>query len=158
MQNRLIPSLAAGLLLAILAADLAQAQAPAKPAPRIVSRDELRTCMNTESGLTARREALEARAVTNRAEVVAIRAEAVKMAEDQKAVNTEDERKVRQFKRVIDAHNARVQAANVAAETFKADLEGLNKGLIAYNEQCGGIAFKSEDKEAIQKERAAAPK
>ena len=161
MKIRLTPTLLAGLLLATLAADPAQAQTPAQPAasaPRIVSRDELRVCMNTESELATRRKALEARATVNQAEVVAIRAEATKMAEDQKNVDTEDERKVRQFKRVIDAHNARVQAANATREAFRADLETLNKGLVTYNAQCGGIAFKKEDKDALLKEREAAPK
>ena len=161
MKIRPIPSLAAGLLLALLAADLAHAQTAAQvpaSAPRIVSRDELRTCMTTDSGLTARRQALEVRATANQAEVVAIRAEAAKMAEDQKGVDASDERKVRQFKRVIDAHNARVQAANSAKETFRADLENLNQALVAYNTQCGGIAFKKEDKEAILKERDATAK
>jgi hypothetical protein len=159
MPSKFAPSLAAGLLLAVFAADVAaQASAPAKP-QRIVSRDELRTCMNTEATLVERRKALEARAVSNQAEVVAIRAEAAKMAEDQKNVDADDERKVRQFKRVVDAHNARVQAANAAKEVFRTDLDALNKGLQAYNAQCGGIGFKSEDKEAILKERAAsAPK
>jgi predicted RNase H-like nuclease (RuvC/YqgF family) len=162
MRFHLPPSLAAGLLLAGFAAGAgAQTPAPAGPAasaPRVVSRDELRTCMNTESTLLERRKALEARAATNQAEVVAIRAEAAKMAEDQKAVDAEDERKVRAFKRVIDAHNARVQAANTARETFRTDLDSLNKGLVSYNETCGSIAFKKEDKDAILKEREAAAK
>ena len=162
MRFHLTPHLAAALLLATLAAGAgAQTPAPAGPAasaPRVVSRDELRTCMNTESALFDRRKALEARSVTNQAEVVAIRAEADKMAEDQKNVDTEDERKVRAFKRVIDAHNTRVQAANAAKEVFRADLDGLNKELVAYNQKCGGIAFRKEDKEAILKEREAAAK
>jgi hypothetical protein len=160
MRFSLTPSLCAGLLLATLAID-AGAQSPAKPAasaPRVVSKDELRSCMATESALAERRKALEARAVTNQAEVVAIRAEAAKLAEDQKNVDTDDERKVRAFKRVVDAHNTRVQAANAAKEVFRTDLDSLNKSLTAYNEKCGGIAFRKEDKEAILKEREAAPK
>jgi hypothetical protein len=51
-----------------------------------------------------------------------------------------------------------VKAAQDTAEAFKAELESLNKGLVAHNEQCGGISFRAEDKEAILKEREAAKK
>jgi hypothetical protein len=32
-------------------------------------------------------------------------------------------------------------------------METLNKALVAYNEQCGGISYSKDDKEAILKER-----
>jgi hypothetical protein len=151
MQSKSFTSLFAVLMLVAVAVDVAQAQAPAKPA-RVVNRDELRACMLSEKSLAAKRQELEARKTANRDEVVAIRAEATQMAEDQKSVDANDDRKARAFKRVVDAHNARVKAANVASETFNSDLDGLNKAAIAHNEQCAGITFKSEDKEALLKE------
>ena len=152
MKHNFLLPLTTGLLLAGFAGQ-ALAQAPAKE-PKIVNRDELRVCMNSESALSTNRQALEARKVTNRTEVTAIREEAAKMAEDSKAIDPADDRKSRAFKRVVDAHNARVKAANAASEAFNTDLEGLNKMTIAHNEKCAGISFKSEDKEAILKERA----
>ena len=149
-------SLTVGALLAASAAQVF-AQAAAKPA-RLVNRDELRTCMNSEADLGKRRKELEARKLANREEVVAIKAESEKMKEDQEKLDPADDRKVRAFKRVIEAHNTRVKAANAAAEAFNTDLDNMNKQAIAYNEQCAGITFRSEDKEAILKEREAAAK
>ena len=133
----------------------AQAQAPAEP--KMVTRDELRVCMNTEADLAAKRQALTARNEANRAEGTAIRAEAAEMAEEQKAVEG-NEMKMDRFNRKVKAHNARVEAARLASESLRGDLEGLNKGVAAYNASCGGISFSRDDKEAILKEREAAAK
>jgi hypothetical protein len=149
---KFLPACAALLLATSLAA---HAQAPA--APKMVSKDELRVCMNTEVDLAARRTALTARGEANRAEGAAIRAEAAEMGEEQKAVEG-NEAKMDRFNRKVKAHNARVEAQSGSAAALRADLEGLNKGLVAYNASCGGISYSREDKEAILKEREAAAK
>ena len=56
----------------------------------------------------------------------------------------------------MKAHNTRVQAARTNGEAFRADLDSMNKSVVAHNEKCGGITFLPEDKEAILKEREAA--
>ena len=145
---------AIGAILASIA--LHQAQAQTKPA-RMVTRDELRVCMNTEGDLATRRKALDERNGKNREEAAAIRAEAEEMRVEQKRVEDEPGRADR-FNRRVRAHNERVKAAQTVAETFRGELEALNKELIAYNETCGGITFLSEDKEAILKEREAGKK
>lgn len=149
-----IAAVAAALLLAVTAGQFAQAQTPEKPT-RLVKRDELRTCMNSESSLETRRNALEARRAVNATEVAAVQAMSVKLAEDQKAIDGNDERRVRNFKRLLDAQDERVKAANADAALLRTDLDTLSKALAAYNEQCGGITFLTEDREAILKERAA---
>jgi uncharacterized protein (DUF3084 family) len=133
----------------------AQAQAPA--APKTVTRDELRTCMNSETELAARRESMAPRDQKNREEAQAIRAESEQMAEEQKRAEGNSTRMDR-FNRRVKAHNARIEAVNAAIATFRADLEALNQSLIAHNQQCGGITFRPEDREAILKEREAARK
>jgi hypothetical protein len=157
MQSKTYLSIAAAFLLATFAVHEvhAQASAPAKP-PRLVNRDELRVCMNAEASLGTKRQALDARRTANQAETAAIRAESAQLAEEQKGIGGSDDRKARQFKRTVDAHNARVQASNATLAAFRGDLEGLSKDATAYNEQCAGITFRTEDKEAILKERAAA--
>jgi hypothetical protein len=149
---KFLPVSAALLLAASFAA---HAQAPA--APKMVSKAELRVCMDTELDLATRRTALTARAEANRVEGTAIRAEAAEMSEEQKAVEG-NETKMDRFNRKVKAHNARVETQRAAAEALRADLEGLNKGLVAYNASCGGISFSREDKEAILKEREATAK
>ena len=149
MKFFFIPAVSAGILLATIALHAAQAQTgPAK----VVTRDELRACMNSESELAVRRQAAEARNRQNRDEAAAIRVEQEQMAAEQKRIE-ENEGAMDKFNRRVKLHNARVQAAKAGADSFRADLETLNKALLAYNDQCGGITFQPQDKEAILKER-----
>lgn len=154
MKIQSVTTIAVGLLLAGLA--IQEAQAQAKPA-KMVTRDELRVCMNTESGLATRRQAVDARKVKFNEEAAAIRAESAELKAEQERLEARNE-SMDKLNRRVRAHNARVKASQDEAAAFRADLDDLNKGLIAYNEQCGGITFLSEDKEAILKEREAAKK
>lgn len=149
MKLTSITAISSSLLFAAITLQGAQAQT--KPT-RLVTRDELRVCMNSESALSVRRKAMEPRNDQNREEAAAIRAEAQQLADEQRRIE-ENQGPMDRFNRRVKAHNARVQAAQANAELFRTDLEALNKALVAHNEQCGGISFKSEDKEAILKER-----
>lgn len=157
MKHNTLPTMAAALLLATVVAQDVQAQS--KPEPRVVSRDELRACMDAESSIASKRKAIDQIKESNRAEAEAIKAEATEMnAEQQKLQENPDERKERAFKRKVSAHNDRVKAANAQVEAFRTQAEDMNKSAIAYNEKCGGISFMKEDKDAILKEREAAGK
>jgi hypothetical protein len=132
------------------------AQAQTKPA-RIVTKDELRTCMNSEAELATRRQGMEPRNKVNSEEAASIRAEQEQLAAEKQKLEDKNENMDR-FNRKVKTHNARIQTARANAESFRADLEALNKALVAHNDQCGGISFRAEDKEAILKEREAAKK
>jgi len=152
---KLISITAAGIFFAAIALHTAQAQT--KP-DKVVTRDELRACMNSETSLAARRKAMEARNKQNNEEAAAIRAEQQELTEEQKRIEEDATKTERFINRRVKPHNARVLVAKTNAESFRTDLEALNKSLIAHNEQCGGISFRAEDKEAILKEREAAAK
>lgn len=151
MKSISIAALGCGFLVVTLALP---AQAQTKPA-RMVTRDELRICMNSESELTDRRRAMEARSGQNRDEAAAIRAEADEMSAEQKRLE-ENQAPMEKFSRRVKAHNARVQAAQANSESLRKDLAALNDALTAHNEHCGGISFSTQDREAILKERAPA--
>ena len=153
-------SLPAIVRVAVLAAiALPSAFAQTKPPAREVGRDELRVCMNSEVDLKARRQAMDARQKQNGEEVVGIRAEAAAMTEEQKGIREDEQSRKDKFNAKVKAHNERIRLASAEVESYRRDLEALNKSLIAYNEQCGGITFRTSDKEAILKEReSAAPK
>jgi hypothetical protein len=151
MKHFSLPAVA-GLLVASFAFHAAQAQAPA---PKLVTRDELRACMNSEAELATRRQAIEARAKVNRDEAAAIRAEAAELKEEGEKLADTD-KPMDRFNRKIRAHNLRVSGSQATAAAFNADLDALNKSVVGYNQQCGGITFLPEDKEAILKERGAA--
>jgi predicted RNase H-like nuclease (RuvC/YqgF family) len=158
MKSQSIASIACGLVLAATHFQAVQAQtaAPAKE-PRIVSRDELRVCMNSEAELAKTRKALDERIAKNRDDNAAIRADSAALAEEGRRLE-EEQKSMDRFNRKVKAHNVRIDDSRKMADTLKADLEGLNKGLVGYNEKCGGISFLPEDKQAILKERESAPK
>lgn len=149
---------ATSLLLAALAIAYGSAGAQAAKPTKLVTKDELRVCVASEAELATRRQAIEAKKTGNTAEVAAIKLESTEMAEEQKNIDESNDRKVREFKRKVTAHNDRVKAANASSEAFGKELDSFNKALVAYNDSCGGISYSREDKEAILKEREAAGK
>ncbi|MEO5672529.1 MAG: hypothetical protein ABIR26_17730 [Ramlibacter sp.] len=151
MNSRILTAIGVAVLLSTLA--LQDAQAQAKP----VTRDQLRVCMDTESSFAPRRQALDARGAKNREEAAAIRAEREEMSAEAKRLE-ETGASMDRFNRRVRTHNERVKTAQDEAGVFRTDLEALNKAMIAYNEQCGGITYMPEDKAAILKEREAAKK
>ena len=137
----------------------ATAHAQTTPEPKMVSKDELRVCVNTELDLADRRKAIQVRGEETRTEGAAIRTEAAELSAELKTIDEGNELRMNRFNRKVKAHNERVAAAQGKATAIKNELEALNKELVAYNASCGGIAYSREDKEDILKERAAkAPK
>ena len=135
------------------------AHAQATPEPKMVSKDELRVCVNTELDLVDRRKAILVRNEETRPEGDAIRAEAEELAAEAKRLEGSNDMRMNRFNRKVKAHNERVAAAQGKAAAIKNDMEALNKEMVAYNASCGGISYSREDKEDILKERAAkAPK
>lgn len=156
MNTSSLTAISAGILLA--AFTLQGAQAQTKPS-KLVTRDQLRACMNSEADLAARRQAMEARNKGNADEAAAIRAEQQELTDEQKRIGEDEHAKMERFvNRRVKPHNARLKVARENAESFRVDLEALNKSLVAHNDQCAGISFMAEDKEAILKEREAAKK
>ncbi|AMO23540.1 hypothetical protein GCM10027034_39440 [Ramlibacter solisilvae] len=153
-MKRITFSAVAGALLLTLISSMHGAQAQAK-GDKVVSRDELRACMDSESDLATRRKALEERRGKNNEEAVAIKAEATELSAEQKRAEESSSGmgQRERFERKVRAHNARVKAQQAGTESLQADYEGLNKSLVAHNDKCGGISYSKEDKEAILKER-----
>jgi septal ring factor EnvC (AmiA/AmiB activator) len=89
--------------------------------------------------------------------LAAIRAEAEAVADERQRID-QNQGRMDRFERHVKTHNTRVKVAQANAESFRTDVEALNKALLAHNDQCGGISFRAEDKEAILKERESATK
>lgn len=150
-------SLAASIQVILFSAIALQgALAQTKP-DNTVSRDELRACMNSENELLARRKTMEDRAARQREEASALQAEAKELAQEQKQL-AEERKSMDRFQRKVKEHNVRIQEAKNHADSVAKDLAAFNHALAAYNEKCGSISFKQEDKDAILKEREAAGK
>ena len=117
MKRISIPAIGAGLLLATIAFHAAQAQT--NPA-RLVTRDELRVCMNSEAEVLARRQAVMARNQKNKDETAAIRVEQEELAAEQKKLEG-DGKPMDRFNSKVKVHNIRVQVAQAATHSFKND-------------------------------------
>ena len=142
------------IVFAALAFQPAQAQSETH---KVMTRDELRVCMNSEQDLATRQKSLEARDKQSGELAVALRADGEKLADEQKRLEGSD-RPREGFDRRMRAYNLRVASAQTGAESFAADLEAYKKALATHNGQCGGVAFNAVDKAAILKEREAQAK
>jgi uncharacterized protein involved in exopolysaccharide biosynthesis len=154
------PFLSSALALAAFAAATAHplAQAQANPASRKVDREELRHCLDSGDSLKARSEALKARSAQLntlndqlKAEGDEIQQEAERQEKNSSMLGGGRDR----LDRRKATYERNVAAAKAEAAKFTPDAEALNNDLTAYNQRCGGISYSREDREAIEKERAA---
>lgn len=146
-------------VVAVLAATsgLAAAQQAAKAEPRVVSKDELRTCMQAEASVAARKKALMERNNKLKEEQAAIGADSNALKEEGEKLADQNANMDR-YNRKVRTHNQRIDAALNAGKEINAEADAINKAALAYNKDCTGIGYRPEDKEAILKEMAAAPK
>jgi hypothetical protein len=152
LRTSLLAAAACTLLLAAVAAPAAHAQsAPA----RVVTRDELRACMDSGDAIRARQQELDQRNKRAAEDLAAMRAEAAEIADQKKQLEDHPDMPRARFERRLLAYNAKLPVEKANAETFKTDLDAFNTALAAHNTQCGHIAAKPEDREAVQKEREA---
>src|SRR3569832_2973052 len=148
-------SIACGALAAALALpDLAQ------DAPIIVlMRDELRQCLDEQDTLKARADAVKPRIAKLTAEVDAFKAEEEQLKEEQKRAEDSQALGVRErFERKVKAHTAKGKALEAESAAVRTEGDSLTKDLDAHNSQCANVSVKTEDKEAVMKEREAAGK
>ena len=87
MKSTTTPVLGAALLFVFIALQGVQAQT--KP-EKLVTRDELRVCMNSEATIATRRKELESRAKVNGEEAASIRAEADELKAEQERMGDDD--------------------------------------------------------------------
>jgi septal ring factor EnvC (AmiA/AmiB activator) len=157
-MNRLL--LSAAVTANLLAALPALAQAPAAPASeaRVATRAELHACMDSESDIAKRRQAMNERRRLSGEEAAALRAEAQQLADEQKMIREDEYQKMDRFNRKVKAHNAKLETANATLASIRKDTEAVNQAVNDYNTKCVGMSVKTEDRDAVLKERAAAGK
>jgi chromosome segregation ATPase len=148
-----------------LAATALSAGAQGQPAPRKVDRAELRYCLDTADTIKARNETLKERAAKVRAqqEELKVEGEAIqKEVERQEsgtggsigiATNSRD-----RLERRKGAYGRKIEEGKAEALALQPEADKLNADLATYNQRCSGISFDREDREAVDKERAAAGK
>lgn len=138
------------------AAPVAQAQ---QAAPRQLTRDEYRACMDTQDQLFATRDSLHATAAEITKENDALKAEHEELVAAQKrAEENQNTLAMNGVERRQRAFTGKAKALQAKSDAWKASSEALVKGTDDYNAKCSNVAIQAEDKEAVTKERAAAGK
>ena len=156
MKVRTVLCATSAAILVMAAATGAFAQAA--KSPKVVSKEELRVCVNTEAELAVQRKGIETQKAASVAEMAGLKIANAELGKDREELDETNDRRVREFKRKMAAYNERVKAANAASEEFGKNLDAFNAKLTGYNDSCGGISYSREDKEEILKEREAAAK
>lgn len=148
-----------GATLAAVIAFQAAAQ-PAAPAPRAVTRDEFRACLATQDDLLAKRASIEKRNNEIKTEQEEITAESAQMELEAKRMigETGSSPRAERFERRTRAHNLKVKALGEKSKSVNDEVTALNAATKGYNESCGNMLVKEEDREAVRKEREAAGK
>lgn len=157
MKTFTLTTVAAALTLGLSAPAFAQSQ----PATRKVDRNELRYCLTTADTIKSRNEGLKERAAKARAQQEELKAEGdaisaeIKRREGGGGLMTAGNDRIERRKLAYERKGAEVKTE---AEALQADADKLTADLNAYNQRCNGISYDKEDREAIDKERAAGQK
>lgn len=155
MKTTSILSIACGALAAALALPVLAQDAPKK----VLTRDELRQCLDEQDTLKARADAVKPRIAKLTAEADAFKAEEEQLKEEQKRAEDSQALGVRdRFERKVKAHTTKGKALEAESAAVRAEGDSLTKGLDAHNAKCANVSVKTEDKEAVMKEREAAGK
>jgi len=155
MKITSILPIAGGVLAAALTLPAIAQDAPKKT----LTRDELRQCLNDQDTLKARADAVKPRIAKLSADVDAFKAEEEQLKEEQKRVEDSQAMGARdRFERKLKVHSAKGKALEAESTAVRTEGESLTKDLDAHNAKCSNVAVKTEDKEAVMKEREAAGK
>jgi hypothetical protein len=140
-------------LVACLAAPLAAQNLTLKKPPPLLSRAELRQCMDREDALKQRAEALQRAREHNEAAVAEISASAKRLSEDLRRVDPADPAAVDDYNRRAEAHDAVVAVNNRRADAYNAAVESLNSDSADQIAACATRPYLQADRNAILAER-----
>jgi hypothetical protein len=149
--DRAVPALA--LCLAALAATIAWAADPAlktgSKSP-LLTREELRACMNTKASLDQQREQVEQMKAGLDAEKTDIESEGSALKERLAALDRTNKDLVEQFVESNNAHDKRIDAYSARSSTFNAKVDTLLADREAYKRDCENRRFDERDERAIK--------
>lgn len=126
---------------------------PGKAPPlRLLSRAELRACMNRETTLQQRQDALVVAQAAHTAEISTLSEEAKRLAEELKALDTTDDIAVDEYNRRNAERNERVGKANARAEALNATGAELQSDNADYMKECVARPYLQSDRDALLRE------
>ena len=157
MKTSYLASIAFGAAAAAFSlAAIAQAQTPPL---KVITKDEYRACLDDQDVLKVKADSIRERGAKLNTESDAIRAEDDELKAEQKRVEESSMPLARErFDRKVKAHTARIKAAEAEGAKLRAEADQVQKDLEAHNAKCSNVSIKTEDREAVQKERETAGK
>ena len=151
--------IAAGVLTPLASAAGATTVEMARPAASqarsgaYATRDQLRECLDQEGALKARFHAIDAAGAARDETTARLQAEGAKVREMQAQLDRADPAAVARFKDFLARHNANVVALNKEVADAEADTDAYNADSAAVNQKCMAMAYRTQDMDAVLKER-----
>ena len=149
-----LPSLRlAAALAACLAAPAGAQNLTLKKPPPLLSRAELRQCMDREDALKRRSEALRRAREQSQSVQADIADSARRLSEELRRIDASDAAAVDDYNRRSQAHDEVVAASNKRADAYNAAVESLNSDSADQMAACATRPYLHADKKAILEER-----
>jgi len=117
------------------------------------TRDQLRDCLDQEAALKSRFHAIDAASTARDETTARLQAEGAKVREMQAQLDRADPAAVARFKDFLARHNANVVALNKEVADAEADTDAYNADSAAVNQKCMAMAYRTQDMDAVLKER-----
>ena len=124
-----------------------------KKPPPLLSRAELRQCMDREDTLKQRFDALERMRESGLATSAEIGESARRLSEELRRIDATDVAAVDDYNRRAKAHDAVVEASNKRADAFNAAIQSLNTDNADHLAACATRPYLQSDKKALLEER-----
>lgn len=141
------------LLAASLAAPALAQNLTLKKPPPLLSRAELRLCMERDEALNRRAEALRKAHEFNQSALVEITDNAKRLAEELRRIDSTDAAAVDAYNERIKAHDALVDANNKRAEAHNIAVDSFNNDNADQMAACATRPYLQADRNAILAER-----
>lgn len=131
---------------------------PAAPAQKLMTRDELRSCMDEKDTLRAGDRQHNQDMTAHEANVRRMHDLAKEIGEMRQTLNKSDKEQVAKVDAKIDEYNSQTGLINAKGAELKANEDKRLDAWDRYNDRCSGRPVDQADVDAVQKERKAAGK
>lgn len=125
----------------------------ARGKPDVMSRVELRQCMDRQDALARRRSIIDAEQALSDSEASALAEEARLLSEQMRKVDSRSAEKLANLNRQLAGHNESVKHFNASLEALSSETAELNADTADMMATCTTRLFSKDDQEAILSER-----
>ncbi len=121
--------------------------------PRYATRDQLRECLDKKADLKERLQAIEDARVAREAIRKRLAQEGPRLRDMKAQLDRTDASAVAALKQAVETYNADATALNRRSVDEQSAVEAYNADSLAVNDACDALDYRSQDVEAVLKER-----